>query len=48
MVRGHDTYTSNASCFDCDAPVGRLVVTVDTIFGIEEDEAVLHGRPRVY
>jgi hypothetical protein len=27
---------------------GKLVVVVNTIFGIEEDERVLRGRCRVY
>ena len=48
MVRGHDTYTSHAGCVGCKVVTGRLVVTVDTLFGIEEDERVLNGRCRVY
>ena len=46
--RGHDTYTSAAGCTSCKAIVGQLVVTVSTLFGIEEDERVLNGRCRVY
>lgn len=48
MVRGHDTYTSLAGCTACGKLAGKLVVTVSTIFGIEEDERVLNGRARVY
>jgi hypothetical protein len=50
-MTGHDfdTYRSTAFCFDCGAQVGALVAKVSTIFGIEEDRAVLlHGRARVY
>ncbi len=44
----HDTFFARASCLACDAHVGTLRATVSTIFGIEEDRAVLGGRPRVY
>ena len=44
----HDTMAVDAKASCCGAIVGRLVVTVDTIFGIAEDRAVLCGRPRVY
>ena len=47
-ARGHDTYSSRAACPGCHAVVGQIVVKMSTIFGCEEDEAVLHGRPRVY
>jgi hypothetical protein len=47
-TRGHDTYTAPAVCVDCRAACGTLVATVSTLFGIEEDERVLNGRPRVY
>lgn len=47
-VEGHDTITSDAGCTSCKTVIGRLVVTVSTIFGIAEDRAVLRGRPRVY
>lgn len=46
--RGHDTIDERCRCLECGAIVGRIVVTVDTIFGIEEDERVLNGRCRVY
>lgn len=48
MVRGHDTFTSDAGCIGCKTVLGRLVLTVSTIFGIDEDERVLGGRCRVY
>lgn len=45
----HDTYYSRAVALCCSADIGELQATVDTIFGIEEDNAVLvHGRARVY
>lgn len=47
-IAGHDTYEADASCGSCGKRVGILRVKVSTIFGIEEDEAVLNGRPRVY
>jgi hypothetical protein len=46
--RGHDEYISDAACAECRAPAGRLVAKVETLFGIEEDIAVLNGRCRVY
>lgn len=48
MVTGHDTMISDAGCTACKRVTGRLVVTVSTIFGIREDQAVLQGRCRVY
>mgnify|MGYP001607516784 CR=1 FL=1 len=43
------TVTGAALCAKCAQPVGGdLVVELDTIFGREEDERVLNGRPRVY
>lgn len=44
----HDTYVADAACQACGGAVGTLRAQVDTIFGIEEDERVLHGRARVY
>lgn len=32
----------------CKAHLGLLVAKPDTLFGLEEDRRVLHGRPRVY
>lgn len=43
-----DTYRARAWCVGCGARAGELRVTVSTLFGIDEDEAVLHGRARVY
>lgn len=43
----HDTYHAPARTLCCGAR-GELRTTVSTIFGIEEDEAVLGGRTRVY
>lgn len=49
MTHDHDTYRADARCIACDKGFGKLVVEVSTIFGIEEDRAVLvHGRARVY
>lgn len=56
-VRGPDHATGkdhtagvdgDAECARCRAVVGRMAVRFETIFGAEEDEAVLNGRPRVY
>ncbi len=43
----HDTYYARAVAACCGAAM-RMETMVSTIFGIEEDNAVLHGRPRVY
>jgi hypothetical protein len=49
MSHGHDTYRADAGCLSCLKVLGRLVVVVSTIFGVEEDRAVLvDGRARVY
>lgn len=45
---GHDEVRGRGRCTSCKEIVGELVVKVSTIFGIEEDRAVLYGRPRVY
>lgn len=47
-TRGHDTITGEGYAACCGGHIGTIVVTVATIFGIEEDERVLRGRPRVY
>ena len=44
----HDTYYAQALCLSCGERIGTLETTVSTIFGIEEDRAVLQGRARVY
>ena len=40
--------TAQAVCLKCKRPAGSITVEYDTIFGAEEDRAVLQGRPRVY
>ncbi len=45
----HDTYYARARGLCCTQVIGTMETTVDTLFGIEEDERVLlHGRCRVY
>lgn len=44
----HDTYFAGAVALCCRERIGTIETTVDTLFGIDEDNAVLHGRPRVY
>jgi len=42
-------YEADAIAECCGSAVGRLRLETDTLFGLEEDEAMLvHGRPRVY
>lgn len=41
-------YVADAICLGCGANAGTLRAYPDTLFGIEEDEAVLNGRCRVY
>lgn len=48
QTHDHDTYVAPAFCVGCGNGRGTLRVKVDTLFGIEEDERVLHGRWRVY
>lgn len=43
----HDTYYGPAVAQCCGIEV-RMETKVSTIFGIEEDNAVLNGRARVY
>lgn len=44
-----DTYRANGRAKCCGDAVGYLYAKVDTLFGIEEDDAVLRfGRARVY
>ncbi|HEX6051790.1 MAG TPA: hypothetical protein VFZ21_21125 [Gemmatimonadaceae bacterium] len=42
------TIRSGGRCVACGEAVGYLFAQPDTLFGLEEDERVLHGRPRVY
>lgn len=45
----HDTYHCEAIALCCGKRWGRIAVRVETMFGIEEDEAMLkNGRARVY
>lgn len=44
----HDRYTGGAICQRCKCRAGFLTVEVESLFGIDEDIRVLHGRPRVY
>lgn len=44
----YDTFYGQAHCVKCGARVGEMRATVSTIFGIDEDDCVLNGRPRVY
>lgn len=43
----HDTYYARAVARCCGAAL-RIETKVSTIFGIDEDNAVLNGRSRVY
>jgi hypothetical protein len=43
-----DEYVARAFCAACKARRGVIHASVETLFGTEEDEAVLHGRWRVY
>lgn len=49
-IESRDTYASEAVCADikCRKRAGTLRIKVVTLFGIEEDEAVLNGPWRVY
>lgn len=47
-TEGHDTISARAACTRCRGHVGTLIVTVTTMWGIEEDRRVLAGRARVY
>ena len=39
---------AGSKCCDCGESVGWVYHHVSTVFGLEEDARVLHGRPRVY
>lgn len=47
-IESRDTYVMPAVCDGCGEPSGEVRLKVDTLFGLEEDEAVLLGRARVY
>jgi len=46
--QSRDSITQDAVCRACDEVVGKVKVTFDTIFGIEEDERVLGGPHKVF
>lgn len=48
MRHDHDTYYADAIALCCLRRVGSMEQRVETMFGIDEDEAVLNGRCRVY
>ena len=43
----YDTYYAGAIAACCGARL-RMETQISTVFGIDEDRAVLNGRPRVY
>lgn len=48
-IHGHDVLRYNGRCAACGDAVGYCYRRVETIFGLEEDRAVLEfGRARVY
>ena len=47
-VDSHDTYRAEAVCLACRERVGVMRATLNTIFGVVEDEAVLRGPWKVY
>lgn len=46
-IGGRDYYTANGSCVACGGAVGEIRAYMNTLFGLEEDEAVAQ-RARVY
>jgi hypothetical protein len=55
IVQGHgrhrhtrDTFRAGGKAMCCGDSIGYIYATTDTLFGLEEDEAVLNGRARVY
>lgn len=47
-VRNGHLLRGDGHCIQCNAFRGELRVTIVSLFGEAEDEAVLSGRPRVY
>jgi hypothetical protein len=48
-IESHDTYAAEAIALCCGTTIGVVRVKVETLFGLDEDEAVLtDGRARVY
>lgn len=41
-------YEATGCCSNCRKVLGKIVAEPDSIFGAREDDAVLHGRCRVY
>ena len=48
VERGRDSIEASAGCVRCGKTVGKILLEFDTVFGLEEDLAVLRGRPRTY
>lgn len=49
LIREGRNWKSGGKCCACHDNVGWIIAEPDTIFGAEEDRAVLvHGRARVY
>lgn len=48
-IGSRDTYQADGVALCCMAPLGVITAYMSTLFGLEEDEAVLiRGRARVY
>jgi hypothetical protein len=48
-IEGHDVYSADVFAACCSKPIGVVRAQMDTLFGLDEDERVLHhGRCRVY
>jgi hypothetical protein len=46
--RSRDQEMANGRCIACGDAVGYIYARHDTIFGLEEDKAIIDGRARVY
>jgi len=47
-IAGYDTYEAPAICCKCEKVVGTFYAKVSTIFGLEEDEAVMRMGAKIY
>lgn len=47
-ITSRDTYAASALCVACETVVGELRLKVDTLFGLEEDEAVFRLGVKIY
>ena len=47
-IASFDEWGARAVCGHCGGGCGRVRVQVSTLFGLDEDRAVLQGRCRVY